>query len=193
MGGFPAFLLSRFSFWHSGCSQTPTLSELEGCLGLFLSRRSSCLGPSFDQETSNNRTLLIFSRQRRSFYFWIELAECFSFVSQKLSLWSFSPLVPLYSLKPTANPITFYLRAIWIAKDSGYFLYGVVSSPVKTFPLFQSPPEITAGLFCTMAVLLSACLILPAVGSRAEGDALTSPKGSKSLPLTPIIFLFFYP
>lgn len=91
MGGFPAFLLSHFSFWHSGYSQTPTLSELEGCLGLFLSRRSSCPGPSFDQGTSN-RTLLIFSRQRRSFYFQIELAECFSFVSQKVFSLEFLPI-----------------------------------------------------------------------------------------------------
>ena len=81
-----------FSFWHSGCSETPTLSELEGCLGLFLSRRSSCLGPSSEQGTSNNRTLLIFSRQSRSFYFWIELAECFSFVSQKAFFLEFLPI-----------------------------------------------------------------------------------------------------
>ena len=109
-------------------------------------------------------------------------------MSQKHSLWSFSPLVPPYSLKPRANPITFYLRAIWIVEGGGYFLYGVVSSPAKTFPLFQHPPEITAGLFYTMAVLLSVCLILPAGGSRAEGDAPTSPKGNESLPPTPVVF-----
>ena len=103
----------------------------------------------------------------------------------------FLEFLPIGSLKPRANLITFYLRAIWIVEDSGYFLYGVVSSPVKTLPLCQSPPEITAGLFYTTAVLLSACLVFPAVGSRAEGDAPTSPKGNKSLPPTLVIFLFF--